>query len=45
MVADQAAKNIAQRLGADYPFADDKLAASQFDTYLSLAHGASRPRS
>ena len=34
----------AQRLGADYPFADDALAAAQFDMYLRLAHGASRPR-
>jgi predicted NAD/FAD-binding protein len=34
----------ALRLGADYPFADDRLARDQFDTYLSLAHGVSRPR-
>jgi predicted NAD/FAD-binding protein len=32
----------AYRLGAKYPFDHDKLAASQFDSYLGIAHGASR---
>jgi predicted NAD/FAD-binding protein len=32
----------AWRLGAAYPFADDKLATSQFDSLLFLAHGRSR---
>ena len=31
----------AYRLGAKYPFADDKLAADQFKQYLSVSHGAS----
>lgn len=34
----------AERLGAEYPFASDKLAASQFDMFLSLAHGKRRRR-
>ena len=34
----------AERLGAEYPFASDKLAASQFDMFLSLAHGRRRNR-
>lgn len=29
----------AERLGADYPFPDDRLAALQFDMYLKVAHG------
>ncbi len=32
----------AHRLGAEYPFGDDALATSQFDTFLYVAHGASR---
>lgn len=32
----------AYRLGAAYPFGDDLLAASQFDTYLALAHARFR---
>ncbi len=32
----------AERLGADYPFPDDPLAARQFDTYLGVVHGRSR---
>lgn len=32
----------AERLGAEYPFGDDKLAAKQFDMYLGVAHGAKR---
>jgi hypothetical protein len=32
----------AWRLGSAYPFADDKLATSQFDSLLFLAHGRSR---
>ena len=32
----------AWRLGAEYPFDDDALAASQFDSLLFLAHGRSR---
>lgn len=32
----------AYRIGAPYPFGDDELAALQFDTYLSLIHGAKR---
>lgn len=35
----------AHRLGADYPFAHDKLAAEQFATYLSVAHGGAGARS
>ncbi|PNW72005.1 hypothetical protein CHLRE_16g686400v5 [Chlamydomonas reinhardtii] len=34
----------AVRLGADYPFPHDPLAAKQFDTYLAVAHGATRPK-
>ena len=30
---------MAERLGAPYPFPEDKLAREQFDTYLKLAHG------
>jgi hypothetical protein len=30
------------RLGAEYPFASDRLAAQQFDMYLSVAHGKRR---
>jgi predicted NAD/FAD-binding protein len=33
---------VAERLGADYPFPDDSLAAKQFDMYLGIAHGAKR---
>lgn len=36
---------VAERLGAPYPFAHDPLAAQQFDTYLSIAHGTRRKRS
>ncbi|KAG1652888.1 hypothetical protein FOA52_008851 [Chlamydomonas sp. UWO 241] len=32
----------AERLGAPYPFPGDKLAASQFDMFLGVAHGCSR---
>ena len=32
----------AERLGADYPFPDDPLAAQQFDMYLGIAHGCRR---
>ncbi|GLC40783.1 hypothetical protein PLESTB_000023200 [Pleodorina starrii] len=32
----------AERLGADYPFPDDPLAAKQFDTYLAVVHGTRR---
>ena len=32
----------AHQLGAGYPFEEDELATLQFDSYLSLAHGASR---
>lgn len=32
----------AHQLGASYPFADDPLAARQFDTFLAVAHGAKR---
>ncbi len=32
----------AERLGAPYPFADDPLAAQQFDTYLGIVHGVRR---
>jgi len=35
---------VAERLGAAYPFPEDKLAAAQFDMYLGIAHGASRSR-
>ncbi|GIL79652.1 hypothetical protein Vretimale_12249 [Volvox reticuliferus] len=34
----------AERLGADYPFPDDPLAAKQFDTYMAVVHGARRRR-
>jgi hypothetical protein len=34
----------AYQLGADYPFADDALATSQFKSFLSLAHGRSMRR-
>eukprot|EP00894_Picocystis_sp_ML_P003306 jgi/Pico_ML_1/53823/g4298.t1 len=30
---------VAHRLGAPYPFADDKLACLQFEVYLGLIHG------
>lgn len=30
---------VAERLGAPYPFAHDKLARDQFDMYLKVAHG------
>lgn len=30
---------VAERLGAPYPFAHDRLAREQFDTYMKLAHG------
>lgn len=33
---------VADRLGAPYPFADDQLAADQFDTFMWLAHGKRR---
>lgn len=33
---------VAERLGADYPFPDDKLASQQFDMYYGVAHGARR---
>jgi len=29
----------AERLGAPYPFSNDRLAAAQYDTYFNLAHG------
>jgi hypothetical protein len=32
----------AERLGAEYPFPQDRLAAAQFDMYLGIAHGRSR---
>lgn len=32
----------AERLGAEYPFPEDRLAALQFDTYLGVSHGKSR---
>ena len=34
----------AYRLGADYAFADDQLAADQFDLFLSINHGRRRKR-
>lgn len=33
---------VAERLGAPYPFADDPLAAKQFDMFLGITHGAKR---
>jgi len=30
---------VAHRLGASYPFAGDKLAVQQFNTYMNIAHG------
>ena len=33
---------VAERLGADYPFPQDRLARSQFDMFLSIAHGKNR---
>ncbi|PNH12817.1 hypothetical protein TSOC_000181 [Tetrabaena socialis] len=34
----------AERLGADYPFAHDPLAAQQFDTFMAVVHGRRRRR-
>lgn len=33
---------VAERLGADYPFPDDPLAAQQFDMILGVVHGVKR---
>lgn len=30
---------VAHRLGAEYPFAHDRLAADQFKTLMSISHG------
>lgn len=34
---------VAHRLGAPYPFGEDKLAKKQFDTYISVIHGVMSP--
>ena len=33
---------VAERLGAEYPFGHDRLAAAQFDMFLGMAHRRSR---
>ena len=35
---------VAERLGAEYPFGHDSLAAAQFDMFLGIAHGRARRR-
>jgi len=35
---------VAQRLGAEYPFDHDDLAATQFDKLMQISHGVNRRR-